>query len=458
MSSTLASGDIGKASKYGDVFTEVTSNSLEADCQDFTCYVACSCNNSEGWYDSEDGALGTDTRAEVFEITSEKHYGLTGSGTSSLGDLLITPMSTLNNQTPLTVSTNSTQSLVAPRVKTASVSSSMATCYKKKTCEDMGYYDSASDIDSNYFTSDDATNECYKVTGCNTDNGAFTENPNADFFVVTPKTSDRSNETTCYRATGCASDKLNVPANIISSVLGGISSYFVPTVSVASGTICVGEDGCASGAYSSKPNVNTAYFDFTSQTFSGTGNTCYKISCSDDAYTSSPNTNFFYTSKSEALGKTCYKGSCKYSPNTTYFYTISSTAVGETCYRASSCNSSNGYSTTAPNSTYFNIDGSSSNGLTCSKATSCRCGYIEGNYNNHSGFWPNYNYFTTQTSGDVTCTMPKETIETYSSCQSLYYVSCMNSNSTQSTASTPSGVRAGFRASRVPRRVLTMPL
>ena len=162
---TATNNDFGDATTYGDVFVEISTETMqEVECQGVKCYVACSCNTDEGWFDTPAGARNGDTNAEVYTVTSEKHYSLSSVSTSSIDDITISTMSTNANQTPIT--TASTRSMFsAPSLRTASASSTKATCYKKKTCGDMGYYDDVDDIDGDYFKSDSPTDECYRVSG-----------------------------------------------------------------------------------------------------------------------------------------------------------------------------------------------------------------------------------------------------------------------------------------------------
>ncbi|MBR2274428.1 MAG: hypothetical protein IJ864_06365, partial [Alphaproteobacteria bacterium] len=134
------------------------------------------------------------------------------------------------------------------------------------------------------------------------------------------------------------------------------------------------------------------YFTNTSYSISGAcGNkTCYRATgCGRRAYSVSPNTAFFDVTQSTVSGTTCYRGTCNASrtyssnPDSTFFDVVSSQASGNTCYRVSKCMS--GYCTNqtfSMNSQYFEISEKSvdadhytgSGDLTCWKQTGCKCG------------------------------------------------------------------------------------
>lgn len=233
--------------------------------------------------------------------------------------------------------------------KSNSLSSSCGeTCYYP-TCASGAYINEPS---TNYF----ATNYeeiynvgCYRATGCS--DNAFTSSPDTDFFITT---NTSASGYTCYRG-----DECNISGGAYS--IAPMYSFFNVETKTAN-TTCFRATSCASGAYSSQPN--TLYFKSGSQSASDI--TCWRdYECASGAYETSPDTDYFVTSKVSGSTKTCYRATgCRYSPSSTYFTRSSSTASGRTCYRATGC--ADGYTETDTGKSSY-----TSNGITCYEEITC---------------------------------------------------------------------------------------
>ena len=106
----------GKCYNYNDVFVDEVDPGYSNTCGQ-TCYVACSCNTSNGWYST---CQGSDCKS-----ATDNHY--TGVNSLSAGK-------SISDVTSISASgANSGISTLA---------SGATTCYKKKTCSEGGYYDS----------------------------------------------------------------------------------------------------------------------------------------------------------------------------------------------------------------------------------------------------------------------------------------------------------------------------
>ena len=151
----------GKCYNYNDVFVDEVDPGYSNTCGQ-TCYVACSCNTSNGWYSSCQGS-------DCFSVTDTRYAGQpnAASASRSLSDVTSISASGANSGISASAAANSglktasatgnyTATAASAGLKTASVAvgtagatsgiSTMAsgatTCYKKKTCSEGGYYDS----------------------------------------------------------------------------------------------------------------------------------------------------------------------------------------------------------------------------------------------------------------------------------------------------------------------------
>ena len=169
---TITASD-GTSYKYGTVFTEKTTKGEGIACSSYAnCYIGCSCNTSNGWYST---CQGSDCKS-----ATDNHYtGVNSlSAGKSISDVASISASGANSGISASAAANSglktasaagnytaTAASAAATAGTTSGISTMAsgatTCYKKKTCEEGGYYDSIpADMECTPFTYNDKT--CYK--------------------------------------------------------------------------------------------------------------------------------------------------------------------------------------------------------------------------------------------------------------------------------------------------------
>jgi hypothetical protein len=267
--------------------------------------------------------------------------------------------------------------------------------------------------DPNYFTYI-SSGFCYQVTDCNTSGGAYSSNPNPEYF--TTKSALSHNYIACHRVNGCASGATN--ARIPNS------TYYTSSVEEASGVACA-KASCNEPYYSSIPNgtalasfggIVTCYMgdcskagecdyywkstlltptnsDMIKYTRHDEYQQCYKAECiNSNGYYSDATVfgNYFSTDSADdpITGKTChYVSDCNLlyttneKTNTNVFYYMEVPApegVSKKCYMVD-CNISNGYNnknTVAISEEYFTtVQETSAPGITCIKATGCQEGY-----------------------------------------------------------------------------------
>ena len=94
------------------------------------CYVGCSCNTSNGWYSS---CQGTDCKS----VTDTRYTGVNAMSASNVSDVT----SLTDGKSAQSTSGNTQVVSLSGGVSTMG-SSGATTCYKKKTCEEGGYYSS----------------------------------------------------------------------------------------------------------------------------------------------------------------------------------------------------------------------------------------------------------------------------------------------------------------------------
>ena len=144
----------GKCYNYNDVFVDEVDPGYSNTCGQ-TCYVACSCNTSNGWYSSCQGS-------DCFSVTDTRYAGQpnAASASRSLSDVTSISASGANSGISASAAANSglkTASAAGNYTATAASAAAAATgaksgistlaaaattCYKKKTCSEGGYYDS----------------------------------------------------------------------------------------------------------------------------------------------------------------------------------------------------------------------------------------------------------------------------------------------------------------------------
>ena len=144
----------GKCYNYNDVFVDEVDPGHSNTCGQ-TCYVACSCNTSNGWYSSCQGS-------DCFSVTDTRYAGKpnAASASRSISDVASISASGANSGISAMAAANSglktasaagnyTATAASAAVATAGATSGISTmasgattCYKKKTCSEGGYYDS----------------------------------------------------------------------------------------------------------------------------------------------------------------------------------------------------------------------------------------------------------------------------------------------------------------------------
>ena len=260
-----------------------------------------------------------------------------------------------------------------------------STCYRGQKCATSAVPETLKNDDFFvYVYSIATTSTCFRSSACNANVGAYTSQPNADFFNVLTSQNAVA-DSTCYRGGNCA---FNVGA--YSSAPN--TSFFNIVYSIASSSICYRGTDCRveAGAYSSKPD--TDYFDVIT---SATSTTCYRgqgCALNVGAYSSTPNTSFFNTAMQTITSSDCYRAlDCARRPNpdkgiTTddypyagladeapedFFSRILSQSSGITCYRATACSFNQGAYSSEPNTSFFITDMKSLTQSDCYRATNC---------------------------------------------------------------------------------------
>ena len=170
----------GKCYNYNDVFVDEVDPGYSNTCGQ-TCYVACSCNTSNGWYSSCQGS-------DCFSVTDTRYAGKPNAASASRSLSDVASISASGANSGISASATATSSLktasaagnytataASAGLKTASVAvgtagatsgistlaSGATTCYKTKTCSEGGYYASIpADMECTPFTYNDKT--CYK--------------------------------------------------------------------------------------------------------------------------------------------------------------------------------------------------------------------------------------------------------------------------------------------------------
>ena len=147
----------GKCYNYNDVFVDEVDPGHSNTCGQ-TCYVACSCNTSNGWYSSCQGS-------DCFSVTDTRYAGQpnAASASRSLSDIGSISASGANSGISASAAAKSglkTASAAGNYTATAAsaaaaatgatsgistMASGATTCYKKKTCSEGGYESSEPD-------------------------------------------------------------------------------------------------------------------------------------------------------------------------------------------------------------------------------------------------------------------------------------------------------------------------
>ena len=171
---------------------------------------------------------------------------------------------------------------------------------------------------------------CYKGTRC-AGGGAYSANPNTNFFNYHKETQD----TTCYRTSSCATGAYATSPN---------TSFFVTTSKTSpDGRTCYRATGCR------HTNIDEDIFNVTSSKASGS--TCYRAtSCINENgwyYVSTVNADYFAGSEAKQGGLSCKHLECRFdeinSDTRPYFEVSDKTIIDEitgasmTCSVASGC-------------------------------------------------------------------------------------------------------------------------
>ena len=124
----------GKCYNYNDVFVDEVDPGYSNTCGQ-TCYVACSCNTSNGWYSTCQGS-------DCFSVTDTRYAGQpnAASASRSLSDIGSISASAAGNYTATAASAAAAATGAISGI--SALASGATTCYKKKTCSEGGYYDS----------------------------------------------------------------------------------------------------------------------------------------------------------------------------------------------------------------------------------------------------------------------------------------------------------------------------
>ena len=254
----------GKCYNYNDVFVDEVDPGYSNTCGQ-TCYVACSCNTSNGWYSSCQGS-------DCFSVTDTRYAGKpnAASASRSLSDVASISASGANSGISASAAAKSglktasaagnyTATAASAGLKTASVAvgtagatsgistmaSGVTTCYKKKTCSEGGYFDS---VPADQKCSSKSYNGYSCYTGCSyktcSDYGYVSQCPSGQ--SGTKVTTSCGN--TCYKDCKKKEDYFDVTITVNgpSSVVANGCSYIVNlwsgefTASVGSTTICSG--------------------------------------------------------------------------------------------------------------------------------------------------------------------------------------------------------------------------
>ena len=157
----------GKCYNYNDVFVDEVDPGYSNTCGQ-TCYVACSCNTSNGWYSSCQGS-------DCFSVTDTRYAGQPNAASASRSISDVASISASGANSGISASGLSADSGAGISAKSSgsgnySVStmgtSGGMTCYKK-ACPDGYYLDAPNSTYFEYTTSTGPVElTCYKATGC----------------------------------------------------------------------------------------------------------------------------------------------------------------------------------------------------------------------------------------------------------------------------------------------------
>ena len=192
----------GKCYNYNDVFVDEVDPGYSNTCGQ-TCYVACSCNTSNGWYSSCQGS-------DCFSVTDTRYAGKpnAASASRSLSDVTSISASGVNSGISASAAANS-------GLKTASATGNYTATAASAAVGKAGATSDISALAS-------AATTCYKVRGC--DEGWFEEKP-SDMFSYKSTTTNGKN---CYQVTGCKSGYHTYNWSGITSAFDKVTHRYAP--------------------------------------------------------------------------------------------------------------------------------------------------------------------------------------------------------------------------------------
>ena len=192
----------GKCYNYNDVFVDEVDPGYSNTCGQ-TCYVACSCNTSNGWYSSCQGS-------DCFSVTDTRYAGQpnAASASRSLSDVASISASGANSGI-------SAMAAAKSGLKTASAAGNYTATAASAAAAATGATSGISTMASGATT-------CYKVRGC--DEGWFEEKP-SDMFSYKSTTTNGKN---CYQVTGCKSGYHTYNWSGITSAFDKVTHRYAP--------------------------------------------------------------------------------------------------------------------------------------------------------------------------------------------------------------------------------------
>ena len=193
----------GKCYNYNDVFVDEVDPGYSNTCGQ-TCYVACSCNTSNGWYSSCQGS-------DCFSVTDTRYAGQpnAASASRSLSDVASISASGANS------GISAMAAAAKSGLKTASAAGNYTATAASAAAATAGATSGISTLASGATT-------CYKVRGC--DEGWFEEKP-SDMFSYKSTTTNGKN---CYQVTGCKSGYHTYNWSGITSAFDKVTHRYAP--------------------------------------------------------------------------------------------------------------------------------------------------------------------------------------------------------------------------------------
>ena len=140
----------GKCYNYNDVFVDEVDPGHSNTCGQ-TCYVACSCNTSNGWYSSCQGS-------DCFSVTDTRYAGQPNAASASRSLSDIGSISASGANSGISASAAATSGI-------STMAAAATTCYKVRGCDEGWFEEKPSDMFSYKSTTTNGKN-CYQVTGC----------------------------------------------------------------------------------------------------------------------------------------------------------------------------------------------------------------------------------------------------------------------------------------------------